>query len=162
MTAHQHFHVLTDKLAKNSGLASTTDKGQHLLRMLQTRIQHILQPPPVIQPPQGGEQRVIDCNAEQRVIDDSPIITILRITDAAAMIESWNPTAKRALKTMPCLHRQVMHSNTPGIMPIPILDDTGPQQTRAQSRSCKPQTYVPLPSRAQQRIVTWYATNALT
>jgi hypothetical protein len=126
MTVHQHFHVLTDELAKNLGLASTTDKGRHLLRMPQTRIQHILQPPLVYQPPHGEEQKVIEYNMEQRVIDDSSIITISHITDAPDIMESWNPMAKRALKMMPCLDRQVTCNNMPGIMPVPTLNNTGP------------------------------------
>jgi hypothetical protein len=50
----------------------------------------------------------------------------------------------------------------PGIMPIPNLDETGPEQTLAQSCACTPQTYMPLPSCAQQHIVTQHAINALT
>jgi hypothetical protein len=130
--------------------------------MLQSRVQHILQPPWVIQPPHRGEQRVIKYDTERRVIDNSPIITIPHITDNAAIMDSWNLTAKCALKTTPCLHHHVTRNNTLGIMPVPILDNIGPQQTQTQACVCMPQTYVPLPSCTQQRIVTWHAINALT
>jgi hypothetical protein len=83
--------------------------------------------------PSHGEQKVIDYDAEQRVIDDSSIITIPRITDAPAMMESQNPTTKLALKMTPRLHHQVTHNNMLGIMSVPILDNIGPQQTRAQT-----------------------------
>jgi hypothetical protein len=61
------------------------------------------------------EQRVVAENnrnaadsireAEQRVVDDSPIITIPRITDAPGIIDVRNPMAKRRLKETPQVHR---------------------------------------------------------
>jgi hypothetical protein len=78
------------------------------------------------------EQRVsnnLRHEAEQRVIDDTPIIHILRHTNAPGILESHNPTAKRALKQTPCLNPRVTRNNTPGIMPAPILDSTPRQST---------------------------------
>jgi hypothetical protein len=63
---------------------------------------------------------------------------------------------------MPRLHCHVKCNNMPGIMPVPILDNIGPQQTQAQTRAYTPQTCVPLPSCTQQPIVTQHAINALT
>ncbi len=38
---------------------------------------------------------------EQRVIGEAPILTILWITDTPLIMQAWNPTAKRALKSTP-------------------------------------------------------------
>jgi hypothetical protein len=54
---------------------------------------------------------------EQRVINETPIITIPRITDLPPIVKSNNPTAKRKLKGIKQLHRQVTRNSTPGIMP---------------------------------------------
>jgi hypothetical protein len=64
-------------------------------------IHDLLTPPPI-----QGEQRVEKagqqdaCEAEQRVIDDTPIITIPHFTKA-------EPIVKRMLKITPRLHQQV-------------------------------------------------------
>jgi hypothetical protein len=59
---------------------------------------------------------------EQRVIDNSPIITIPRLTDAPLIINAHNPTAKWALHNTPGLHRQQTRNNTLDIIPIqPIM-----------------------------------------
>ncbi len=55
---------------------------------------------------------------EQRVIDDTPILTIPRITNVPAIIQSRNPMAKQALKTMPRIHRRDTRNNTPGALPL--------------------------------------------
>jgi hypothetical protein len=79
-------------------------KKKQLLRLLQTRIQVLLNPPPILL-----EQRVdndaIAREEEQRVIDNTPILTIPRITEAPAIMQSRNPMAKRTLKNTPRLHR---------------------------------------------------------
>jgi hypothetical protein len=122
MTPHQHFPALTDELIKHTAQANSTPKGRCLLKLLGTRINSLLNPPPI-----SEEQRVIAerqrkaHEAEQRVIDDSPIITIPRITDAPPVMLMRNPTAKRALRTMPHLHCQVTRNNTPGLLPVPNM-----------------------------------------
>jgi hypothetical protein len=82
---------------------------------------------------------------EQRVINDSPIITIPRITDAPGIIEACNPTAKRKLKETPHVHCRVTGNNTPGIVALPV----------------PPALYVPIPSCTQQHIVMQHAINLL-
>jgi hypothetical protein len=144
MTPHQYFWALTDELTADTNQASMTPKGQQILRLLQDCITALLFPPPTVE-----EQRVNDKiirTAEQRVINDSPIITIPRITDTPGIMEACNPTAKRKVKEMPCVHRRVMRNNTPGILASPVA----------------PAPYVPIPSGAQQRIVTRHAINLLT
>ncbi len=114
-TPHQHFWALTNELTANTELASGTPKGQHLLRLLATQIDGLLTPPPA-----GEQQRVMEGEqrkAEQRVIDETPIITIPHITDAPHIMQSQNPTTKCTLKTTPCLHQRVTRNNTPGILP---------------------------------------------
>ncbi len=62
-------------------------------------------------PPNVEEQRVQEAHTqalhkeEQRVINDTPIITIPLITDAPNIMQSQNPPAKRALKKTARLHR---------------------------------------------------------
>ena len=128
MTAHQHYRALTDELSDGATMTGTTAKGRRLLQLLQTRIKAILDPPPtsatnhpVIVP--TVKQRVITRDLEQRVIDESPIITvpIQRITDAPGIMTMLNPTAKRNLKATPRLHRRVTRNNMPGILPVPVL-----------------------------------------
>ena len=106
MTPHQHFCALTDKLTNDTEQASMTLKGRQILRLLQDCIMALLAPPPT-----AKEQRVSNKvlrkarEVEQRVIDDSPIITILRITNALGIIEACNPTVKWKLKDTPCVHQ---------------------------------------------------------
>jgi hypothetical protein len=62
--------------------------------------------------PEWGEQRV--SADEQRVINDTPVTTLLHIPNAPAIMESCNPTAKRSLKVTPCIHQQLTRNNTSG------------------------------------------------
>jgi hypothetical protein len=52
--------------------------------------------PPDTNATQMAEQRVR--GEQQRVIDETPILTILRITNAPPIIQVCNPMSKRALK----------------------------------------------------------------
>jgi hypothetical protein len=115
MTPHQHFHTLTDKLAKSTAIASATTKGKWLIKLLQSKIKDILHPPASANTLQG-EQRVRE--EEQRVIDETPILTILRIMGAPPIMQARNPTAKRVLKIAPWLHWNVTQNNTPGGVPL--------------------------------------------
>jgi hypothetical protein len=100
MTPHQHFCTLADELTEHTTQANSTPKGRRLLKLLGTWIDSLLHPPPI-----SVEQRVIadhqrkTCEAEQRVIDDSPIITIPQITDAPPILLTCNSTAKWTLHT---------------------------------------------------------------
>jgi hypothetical protein len=124
--------------------ASMMPKGQHILCLLQDCITVLPAPPPTTK--EHRENDEIVRKAEQRVINDSPIITIPRITDAPDIIKACNPTTKRKLNETPCIHRRVMRNNTPGIVASPVA----------------PAQYVPIPSGAQQRIVTQHVINLLT
>jgi hypothetical protein len=47
---------------------------------------------------------ILQQEADQKVIDDLPILAIKCTTNAPGIMESWNPTAKRALKMTPRTH----------------------------------------------------------
>jgi hypothetical protein len=91
MTPHQHFCALTKELAKSTAIASATKKGRRLIKLLKSKIKDILNPPALANAPQA-EQRA--GQEEQRVIGETPILTIPWITDAPPIIQAWNPTAK--------------------------------------------------------------------
>jgi hypothetical protein len=73
MTTHQHFRALTDELTECAHPAGATTNSRRLLSLLRQRIDSILNPPPPV-----DEQRVNDARIkeEQRVIDETPIVTI--------------------------------------------------------------------------------------
>jgi hypothetical protein len=110
------------------------------------------------------------------VIDDYPIHTIPRITDAPPIMQSCNPTAKRALQNTPQLHRHVTRNNTPGILLAPCNVEPAranpPPIPRQGKRTRDPQQVQPprgqvssrtaVPSGARHCIVTRQAMNVLT
>jgi hypothetical protein len=149
-----------------------------LLQQLEQGIKKLLAPPPNMK-----EQRVQEAytqavyKEEQRVINDTPIVTIPQITDAPNIMHSRNPTAKRALKKTARLHRQVTRNNTPGIVPVPTLiepvlplfpkvrfiKDNPPRRSKRNAIPAKPpQMYTAIPRGAWQRLVTQQAINELT
>jgi hypothetical protein len=152
MMAHQHLRALTDELTKCAHPAGQTPKGRRLLNLLKTRIDLIMNPPPPV-----DKQRVTDAlrEEEQRVIDESPIITIPRITDAPSIMTARNPTAKRALKNTPRLNRRVTRNNTPGMVPVEPFDQPPHIVPARRSRRL-------VPSLARQQLVAQNALNALT
>ena len=96
---------MTEELTENTEIAGVTPKGRRLLKLLGTRIKTNLDPPPV-----SDEQRVIldhqkaAREEEQRVINESPIITLRRLTDAPPIKLTRNQEAKRNLRKTPRLH----------------------------------------------------------
>ena len=177
LTQHQHFRALTDELRENADIAGVTPKGRQLLKLLGTRINTVLDPPPV-----SAEQRVrLDQQQaageeEQRVINESPIITLPHLTDAPPIILTRNPTAKQYLQTTPRIHHRVMRNNLPGVSrpatviePIMVIPAHPQRQcqkittpTRVQPRCGPRATCSAIPSGAQQWIVTRHAINLLT
>jgi hypothetical protein len=162
MTLYQHLKELTNKLNKMGIKAVGTPKGKRLLEQLNQGITKLLTLPPPME-----EQRVQEEHTrakhreEQRVIDDTPIMTIPRITNAPAIMQTRNPTAKRALKNTPRLHRQETRNNTPGIAHVPALiepilplfqnvrfvEDDPPRRSKWNTQQSKgPQTYTNIPS----------------
>jgi hypothetical protein len=119
LTPHQHLRTLTGELAAEGSIVGTTTKGRWLLTLVQSHISNILTPPPPL-PATATKQRVEQrvSMEQQRVIKDTPIITLPCITNAPAIMKSCNPMAKQAIKTAPLVHQQVMLNNTPGGVPL--------------------------------------------
>jgi hypothetical protein len=123
MMPHQHLRALTDKLASEGTTAGQTPKGRRLLTLLQSHINDILNPPvpPLVEQRVTMEKQRVSMDVQyeeiQRVINDKPILTIQRISDSPAIMQSCNPTAKQKLKIMPRLHQRVTRINTPGAVP---------------------------------------------
>jgi hypothetical protein len=123
MMPHHHLLALTDELTLEGTTAGQTTKGCCLLTLLQSHIKDILNPP--APPPEKHrvtveEQRVsMDVQYEniQRVIDDTPILTVQWFLDAPTIMQSRKPTEKQTLKIMPRLHQRVTWNNTPGTVP---------------------------------------------
>jgi hypothetical protein len=109
---------------------------------------------------QRVEQRV--SAKQQRVIDDTPIITLHCIMDAPAIMASRNPTAKQAIKTTPPVHQCVTRNNTPGGVPLIAWM---PQHTAIQNNNVTPaiaiQTWSAIPM-AQSWLITQQALNMIT
>jgi hypothetical protein len=82
---------------------------------LQTHIGNILTPPPTL-PATEQEQRVEQRVSadQQRVIDNTPIITLQWISNAPVIMVLRNPMAKRSLKVTPHVHQCHTLNNTPG------------------------------------------------
>jgi hypothetical protein len=78
-------------LAENIAKAGATTKGQRVIRLLQSKIKTILTPPNS-NATQMTEERVRE--EQQRVIDETPILTIPHITDAPPSMQACNPTSK--------------------------------------------------------------------
>jgi hypothetical protein len=168
LTPHQHLRALTDELAAEGSKAGNTTKGRRLLKLLQSHIDGILTPPPVILPTlptMSDEQRVT--TEQQRVNDAMPILTIPRITDAPAIMQSRNPTAKRQIKMTPLVHRRQTRNNTPGGVPLierarpppTIEDDKVPQQPdTSPTKGISSRTRSRIPA-ARSRLVSRQALN---
>jgi hypothetical protein len=161
----------TDELTKHTAEANTTPKGKRLLKLLSTEIDNLLTPPPFSDEQRVDKVRRHDAHEDnQRVIYDTPIITMLHITKAKPIMKSCNPTIKPVLKITPRLHRQVTQNNTPGVIPaphiiepIPLVAPLNPKQpTCTQPRCGAKAMRTALPSDVRQRIVTQQAINVLT
>jgi hypothetical protein len=168
-----------EELAKVVEETNVTPAGRCLRKTLQMKIKHALNPPDVQeeQRVREQEQRVATEN-EQRVIDDTPILTIPHIKNAPAIMQSRNPTAKCMLKNNPRVHRHATQHNTPGALPLITRrrEDINieAQGHRRSPRICQvvatstiwatppPVTFTPIQSRARQRVVMQQAINVLT
>jgi hypothetical protein len=166
---HQHFHALTEELANLTAIASATQKGRRLIKLLQENIKKILNP--TISALE--EQRVRDNDIQmqqQRVIDNTPIITVLlvpRITNAPPILQVRNPTAKRTLKDTPRMHQWVTQNNTLGSIPKIIRPPTRASALRVSPRKQaaviqSPAAQAAAPSCRRLRTFAQQAMNVLT
>jgi hypothetical protein len=94
MSTHQHLCTLTDKLTNLALPANTTPKGNRLLHLLRTCVHALLHPPPVTTAEQRVDEPIGANKAQQKNIDEAPIVTITRITEALGIMMSQNPTVK--------------------------------------------------------------------
>jgi hypothetical protein len=118
MTPHQHLRALTEELVEATNVANNTPKGKRLLKFLAQKIDDLLHPaPPIDEQRVENKERLAQQMEEQRVINETPIITIPRIINLPPIVTSNNPTTKRKLKGTKQIHRWVTRNNTPGIMP---------------------------------------------
>ena len=119
LTQQQHFWALTEELTDAVDNANATPTGKRLVKALQRKIEQALNPNIVRDEQRVREdaQRVAREN-QQRVLDNTPILTIPRITDMPAIMQSRNPTAKRRLRDNPRIHRRVTRNNTPNGLPL--------------------------------------------
>ncbi len=176
MTPHQHFCALTDELPEHTAQVSSNPKGRRLLKLLGTRINGLLHRAPI-----SDEQRVNNVHqqdtwdAQQRVIDDSSVLTVPRLTNAPPVMLTQNPMVKHILKSTPRLHRQITRNNMPGILPATnVIKPLTPIDINAPHRSkwgaaplCVQPHYGPratpaIPTSAQQQIITQQAMSILT
>jgi hypothetical protein len=99
---------------------------------------------------------------QQRVINNTPIITLSRITNAPAIMKSRNPMAKQAVKTTPLVHQQVTRNNTPG--GVPLIQQAG-KHTAIDDNNAMPavatRTKSTIPM-AQTRLIYQWALSAVT
>ncbi len=116
LTPHQHFCALTNELVDSTAIASAAPKGQQLIKLLQHNITKVLNPSNILEEQRVNEQMIN--KEQQRVIDDIMILTVPCMTDAPWMMQSQNPTAKRALTATPRLHQHVTWNNMPGAVPL--------------------------------------------
>jgi hypothetical protein len=105
-----------------TAVAASTSKGRRLLKLVQSKLHTILNPPLLTATP-WTEQRVTKeqqmvREEEQRVIKDNPILTIPRITNAPPIMQACNLTAKRALKNLTYIHQRKTLANTLSGVPI--------------------------------------------
>jgi hypothetical protein len=116
LTSLQHLRALTDELTEETKIAAQTPQGRTCIKKLQSNITNILNPK--IATDEERRVRLVEQEQQQRVIDDTPITTIERITDAPPIMTSRNPTAKRHLKNTPRTHGRQTRNNTPGAVPL--------------------------------------------
>jgi hypothetical protein len=187
LTPDQHFRTLMEELAKETATANNTPTGRCLIELLQSRIKQIVEPMAVITEQEAKEQEQRVRMQQQRVIEETPILTVPCITNMPPIMKSRNPTAKRALKNTPRLHQRSTRNNTPGAVPaIQRVQIIGPNthirpewkgttnvgwQEKKQGvrrrlprvqATPPPTTFIPILSGARQRIVTRQAINMLT
>ena len=169
LTPMQHLKALTNEIHEETAKAAKSPQGRRLIKLLQSNLKKILSPTIAEQRVTGEEERVAmplpsEKEQQQRVIDNTPIITVPRITNAEPIMQSRNPTSKRVLKHTPRSHLRVTRHNKPGHVPPinRVIDEPEHVKSRPQRLRKPPVTYTPLPSRARSRIVTRQAINVLT
>ena len=154
--------------------AAGTPKGRRIIKSLAKAIKAILATP------NREEQRVANNDViEGPPSEDAPIWTIPQILEAPAIMQTRDPTAKRILITMKCIHCRQTRNNTPGALPRitrtdPTLIQLGqptPKKVRRSSRvinTMSPVIIIPPykmlgeRTRASARLISQRALSAMT
>ena len=172
LTHIQHLRALSKEIADETEIATKTPQGRAIIEQLKVNLQNILNPED-----DHSEKQRVRREEEQRVIDNSPIITIPRITKADPILQSRNPTAKRLLKNTQRIHGRATRNNTPGGLPqitraIPNANPHGfgpynsndPVLIMSMTSPPRPPptTYNSIPNGAQSKLVSKQAINVLT
>ena len=130
----------------------------HFIKTLQDKIGQALQLPAAQQ-----VQRV--STEQQRVIPNTQNIDIPRLTIDSPIMQSWNPTSKRAIKSTPRIHWRTTRNNNPGqaaLITKPqnnIINEAQGMRQLQQLKANKnkaaytgkhapPETFTPIPTRA--------------
>ena len=112
LSNNAHLKALTKELETSTGMAAKTHKGRTLIKELAKAIKHILTSPA------ASEQRVDNNICEVvKMRKNEDIATITRISDAPAIINARDPTAKRNLIKDARTHRRITRHNTPDMVP---------------------------------------------
>ncbi len=94
-----------------TGIAARTHKGRQLIKGLRKALDDILTPPP------NEEERVTVIDTVEPPSTDETIRPIPRISDAPAIMQTRDPTAKQNSITIAHTHHWQTRNNTPGAMP---------------------------------------------
>jgi hypothetical protein len=99
--------ALTKELQTSTGIALQTHKGRQLIKGLQKALNDILTPKT------GVKQRVTKSIEVPPVESEEPL-TITQISDAPAIMQTHDPTAKCNLSKTKCTHWQQTRIDSPG------------------------------------------------
>jgi hypothetical protein len=139
LSPNAHLKALTEELTTATETAAGTTNGQRLIKRLARAIKAILTPP------NGEEQRVANNDVIERPpSEDAHIGTIPRISEAPAIMQTRDPTAKRNLITTARIHRQQTQNNTPGALP---------RITRTEPTLIQPDQPTPTKVRQSRRVI---------
>ncbi len=112
LSPNAHLKALTKELQTATVKAAGTPKGRRLIKSLAKAIKAILTPTNV------EEQRVAtDVVIGSPPSDDAPIMSIQWISDAPAIMQMQDHTAKHNLITTARIHCHQTRNNTPGALP---------------------------------------------
>jgi hypothetical protein len=107
-----HLKALTEEMKMSTGVAARMHKGWQLIKGLRKALNDILTPAP------SKEQRVDTASDNVAPVckrDDHLLIT--RISNAPAIMQTHDPTAKRNLIKTTRIHCRQTRNDTPGTVP---------------------------------------------
>ena len=113
LSNNAHLKELTEELQTATSIAAQTKKGRTFIKLLGKSIKSIRNPPT-----SSDKQRVDnDIRDVETPCGHEDMAPITRISEAPAIMQAHDPTAKRNLITTPRIHRRITRNNTPGAVP---------------------------------------------